>query len=277
MGYGQITARESVAWACAKAHATGVGVVGLKNTHHIGRVGAFGEQAAALGLVSIQFVNVLTGSARVAPHGGIGGRYGTDPICITVPGPEGVPPVVLDFATSKMAAGKIRVALNEGKQLPPGALIDGKGNDTTDPAAFLRERTASLLSFGEHKASGLALVCQLLAGVLAGAGVMHADMPQDRGVRNGLLSIVLDPRKFGDPHWIGAEMKTLLDWVKSSPPRPGTEAVLLAGEPERRAMAQRLAEGLPIDANTWSELLDAARQAGIAEDRLHHLTREARN
>jgi hydroxycarboxylate dehydrogenase B len=266
MGFGQVIAREAVDWAAAKARESGVGVLALRNTHHLGRIGTYGEQAAASGLVSIHFVNVLTNSARVAPFGGLAGRYGTDPICITFPGSERVAPVVLDFATSHMAAGKIRVALNEGKSLPPGVLIDASGAETTDPAAFLRARTASLLSFGGHKASGLALACQLLAGVLAGAGVMQADMPGDRGVRNGMLSILLDPGKFGDPQWCEREMAILVSWVKSSPPLPGTDEVLVAGEPERRAMAERLAAGVPIDAGTWAELLAAAALAGLSAE-----------
>lgn len=272
MGYGQIIAREAIAWAITRAQHHGVGIIALRNTHHIGRVGTYGEQAVASGLVSLHFVNVLTNSARVAPHGGIAGRYGTDPICITFPGGDGAPPLVLDFATSRMAAGKIRVALNEGKTLPPGTLIDGNGNETTDPAKFLRDRTASLLSFGEHKASGLALICQLLAGVLAGAGVMHADMPGDRGVRNGMLSILLDPARFVDAAWLKSETATLVEWAKSAAPRPGVDEVLLAGEPERRSMAKRLAGGVPVDANTWRELLEAGRLAGLAPDRLTALT-----
>jgi uncharacterized oxidoreductase len=269
MGYGQIIAREAVAWAISRAKENGVAVFALRNTHHMGRIGTYGEQAAAAGLVSFFFVNVLTGTARVAPFGGIAGRFGTDPICITFPGSGDTPPVVLDFATSRMAAGKIRVAYNERKQLPAGSIIDGRGNDTTDPAVFLKERTGSLLPFGEHKGSGLSLIVQLLAGVLAGAGAMQANMPGDKGVRNGMLAILLDPLRFAEQAWLASEMKTLVDWVKSSPPRPGVPEVLVAGEPERLSQAKRRAEGVPIDANTWQELLDAARLAGVNADRLN--------
>jgi hydroxycarboxylate dehydrogenase B len=264
MGYGQIIVREAVAWAAERAKEDGVAVFALRNTHHIGRVGTYGEQAAEAGLISIHFVNVLTNSARVAPFGGAAGRYGTDPVCITFPGTGGVPPIVLDFATSRSAAGKIRVAYNEGKQLAPGMLIDGAGNETTDPGAFLRERTASLLPFGEHKGSGLALICQLLAGALTGAGTMHADMPGNRGVRNGMLSILLDPGRFADPAALSQDVSTLVGWVKSSPPLPGTESVLVAGEPERNAMARRRIKGISIDAVSWKELLEAAQLAGLA-------------
>jgi hydroxycarboxylate dehydrogenase B len=258
MGYGQVTAREATDWAIAKAKSMGAGIFALRNTHHVARVGTYGEQAAAAGLVSIQFVNVMIAPGRVAPFGGMKGRFGTDPVCITFPGD---PLVVLDFATSRVAAGKLRVALNEGKPLPPGYLIDAAGNEATDPAVFFRGNGA-MLPFGEHKGSGLALACELLAGVLTGGGAMQADIP-NRGVKNGMFSIVLDPARFGDTGWMAREAETLIAWVKSSPPRPGVEEVMIAGEPERKSRARRLEHGIPIDANTWKELAEAAQQAGV--------------
>jgi uncharacterized oxidoreductase len=189
------------------------------------------------------------------------GRFGTDPVCITFPGAADTPPVVLDFATSRVAAGKLRVALNEGKDLPPGHLIDAHGSDATDPAVFFRGNGA-MLPFGEHKGSGLALACELLAGVLTGGGAMQAGIP-NRGVKNGMFAIVLDPARFGDTDWMAREMTALIGWVKSSPPRPGVEAVMIAGEPERRSRVKRLADGIPVDANTWKELVAAARETGV--------------
>ena len=97
MGYGQVTAREATEWAIAKAKSGGVGIFALRNTHHVARVGTYGELAAASGLVSIHFVNVLIAPGRVAPFGGMTGRFGTDPICITFPAADGKPPVVLGF------------------------------------------------------------------------------------------------------------------------------------------------------------------------------------
>jgi hydroxycarboxylate dehydrogenase B len=261
MGYGQITARETTDWAIAKAKTIGVGIIALRNTHHVARVGAYGERAAAAGLVSIHFVNVLIAPGRVAPFGGMAGRFGTDPVCITFPAAKGEPPVVLDFATSRVAAGKLRVALNEGKKLPPGYLIDAQGNEANDAAVFFRENGA-MLPFGEYKGSGLALACELMAGVLTGGGAMRADIP-NHGVKNGMFSIVLDPARFGDTGWMEREMATLIGWVKSSPPRPGVEEVMVAGEPERKSRAKRLEDGIPIDANSWKELIGAAQQVGL--------------
>ncbi len=261
MGYGQVIAREATDWAIAKTKATGLAVFALRNTHHVARVGAYGEQAAAAGFISIHFVNVMIAPGRVAPFGGITGRFGTDPVCITFPGTEKVPPVVLDFATSRVAAGKLRVAMNEGKKMPPGVLLDQQGNDATDPAVFYRANGA-MLPFGEHKGSGLSLACELLAGVLTGGGAMQGNIP-NRGVKNGMLSILLDPAKFGDLSWMGSEMETLIAWVKSSPPRPGVERVMVAGEPERRVRETRLKNGIDVDANTWKELTEMAQLVGV--------------
>jgi uncharacterized oxidoreductase len=266
MGYGQVIAREATDWAIAKTKEVGLAMFALRNTHHVARVGAYGEQAAAAGFVSIHFVNVLIAPGRTAPFGGTKGRFGTDPICITFPGSLGssatsAPPVVLDFATSRVAAGKLRVAMNEGKQMGPGVLIDAEGHDATDPAVFYKQNGA-MLPFGEHKGSGLALVCELMAGVLTGGGVMQGNLPNN-GVKNGMFSILLDPAKFGDPAWMAQEMATLLGWVKSSTPRPGVEEVLIAGEPERKYREKRIKTGIPVDTNSWAELIDAAKTAGV--------------
>ena len=264
MGYGQMIASAATADAIGRARTHGVGIYGLRNTHHVGRVGAYGEQALEAGLIFIAFVNVITPSARAAPHGGARGRYGTNPVCIAFPAAGGTEAVVLDFATTGLAAGKIRVAHNEGKQLPPGMLLDEHGNPTTNPGDFFASANASMLSFGAHKASGLALACELLAGALTGSGVIQQSALGKPAIRNGMLAILLDPARFGALDAIRAETEAIVAWVKSAPPAPGMDAVLVAGEPERIAMAERLANGIRIDAVTWKDLTDIAASLGVA-------------
>ncbi len=264
MGYGQVIAREATEWAIAKAKSGGVGIFALRNTHHVARVGTYGELAAAAGWSRSISSMCMIAPGRVAPFGGMADA--SAPIRFASPSRRpiengGKPPVVLDFATSRVAAGKLRVAMNEGKELPPGYLIDAEGNDATDPAVFYRENGA-MLPFGEHKGSGLALACELLAGVLTGGGAMQANIPNN-GIKNGMFSIVLDPARFGDTGWMEREAATLIDWVKSSPPRPGVEEVMIAGEPERKSREKRLKSGIPVDANTWKELIEAAGQVGL--------------
>jgi uncharacterized oxidoreductase len=124
-----------------------------------------------------------------------------------------------------------------------------------------------LLAFGEHKGSGLAVACELLAGVLGGAGAIHAGIP-NRGIANGMFAILIDPRQFADPAWLKSEMETLIGWVKSAPPRPGVDGVLVAGEPERLSMARRLKGGIPIDDTTWGELVAAAKAVGVPAEKI---------
>jgi hydroxycarboxylate dehydrogenase B len=263
MGYGQITAREATECGIAKAKSAGLAAVALRNTHHIARVGTYGELAAAAGLISLYFVNVLLPPGRVAPYGGIQGRFGTDPVCITYPSLAGEPPIVLDFATSKVAAGKIRVAFNQGKQLDPGMLIDKDGQESRDPALMYGEdrNGASMLPFGDYKGSGLALVTHLLAGALTGGGVLHEGTPH-AGIKNGLFSIFIDPTRFGDAEEMERNRALLIEWVKSAAPRPGFEEVQLAGEPERKSQAAR-AQSIPVDEGTWQTILKAAALAGL--------------
>jgi uncharacterized oxidoreductase len=263
MGYGQITAREATEWGIAKAKSAGLAAVALRNTHHIARVGTYGELAAAAGLISLHFVNVLLPPGRVAPYGGIEGRFGTDPVCITYPSLAGKPPIVLDFATSKIAAGKIRVAFNAGKALDPGTLIDKHGQESCDPGLMYGadRGAASILPFGEYKGSGLALVTHLLAGALTGGGVLHEGTPH-AGIKNGLFSIFINPARFGDVEEMERNRTLLIDWVKSAHPRPGFDEVQLAGEPERKSAAAR-AQRIPVDDGTWKTILKAAALAGL--------------
>src|SRR5438874_8855633 len=164
--WGQIAAREAVMVGIAKARETGVAVVALRNPHHIGRVGTYGEMCAEAGLVSIHFVNVTDARPAVAPWRGTDARLSTNPVCIAIPGPDPERPIILDMATSTIAMGKVRVARNKGEGLKPGILIDGEGKPTTDPGAMYRQPRGALMTFGEHKVYALALVCQLPAGAL---------------------------------------------------------------------------------------------------------------
>lgn len=262
-GYGQTVARKAMRWAITAAQKTGIAVQGLRNTHHIGRVGTYGEMAAAAGLLSISFVNGYSGPPRVAPYRGKEGRFSTNPICIAVPGTPSNPPVILDMATSRIALGKVRVAYNEGKPVIEGALIDADGTPTTNPAVIYNAPHGAVLPFGEHKGYGLAMICELLAGAIGGAGVIHSATMPEKGILNGWLTFVLDPTRLATRDYLEAEIDALLAWVRSTPAADPEAPVLIAGEPERIARAKRAAEGIDIDATTWSQIEAAAQSLGI--------------
>ena len=131
-GFGQTMAPMAVDIGVEKAKATGLSAISLRNSGHVGRVGEWAERAAAAGLISIHFVNAA-GSILVAPFGGLDRRLSTAPFCAGIPR-EGAAPVVLDFATSLVAEGKVNVASHGGKPLPADALIGPEGALSGDPA-----------------------------------------------------------------------------------------------------------------------------------------------
>jgi len=264
-GYGQIVGAQAMGLAIARARDLGSCIMALGQAHHLGRIGHFAEMAVAQGLVSIHFVNVLSRPV-VAAHDGGDGRFGTNPCCIGVP-LAGREPFVLDFATSRVAQGKMRVAHNEGKRAAPGTLIDEDGNPTTDPGVVVvtqpKGGLGALRTFGEHKGSGLAIACELLGGALTGGGTWHRPADQARSVYNGMLTIVIDPKKLGTADTFAREAMAFVDWLQEGPPAPGTQGALLAGEPERTARANRLRDGIVIDATTWAEIGAAGAKVGV--------------
>ena len=263
-GFGQVIGREAMAMAIERAKSHGSCILGLGQSHHLGRIGAWAEQAADAGLVSIHFVNVVARNV-VAPFGGSDARFGTNPVCIGIPLP-GRPPLILDFATSMIAQGKTRVAYNKGEPVAPGCLIDDQGRDTQDPRYSVIPPWGALLTFGAHKGYGLAVVCELLGGALA-AGLTQRDADDSkRRVLNGMFSVLVDPAALGGTEGFEREAQAFIDWVKASPPRDGVDGVLVAGEPERAMRARRRASGIPVDLNTWQEILGAARKLGVDPD-----------
>jgi len=266
-GFGQVIGREAMALGIARARASGSCIVALGNSHHLGRIGAWAEQAAVAGLVSVHFVNVIA-RGIVAPHGGGDARFGTNPFCAGVP-LRGREPVIVDFATSMIAQGKTRVAMNKGESVPPGCVIDDQGRPTQDPRYAVVPPFGALLTFGGHKGYGLALMCELLGGALAAGMTQRDDDAGQRRVLNGMLSVLIDPAVLTDRDAFEHEAQAFVDWVKASPPRDGTEAVLVAGEPERAARAQRGADGIVVDATTWREILDAAARLGVDPAAVH--------
>jgi uncharacterized oxidoreductase len=266
-GYGQVVGQQAMALGMERAKTHGSCIMTLANAHHLGRIGHFAEMAVAQGLVSIHFVNVLSRPV-VAPFGGADGRYGTNPCCIGIP-LAGRAPFVLDFATSRVAQGKMRVAHNEGKQVAPGMLIDEHGRPTTNPGVVVVPQSnglfGALMAFGEHKGYGMAVACELLGGALTGSGTAHkpAD-PAVRAVINGMLTILIDPAKLGTQASFEQEALAFADWLQAAPAAPGTDAVLIAGDPERAKRLQRQDSGIEVDSETWREMVAAGRKVGVS-------------
>ncbi|WP_151637462.1 malate/lactate/ureidoglycolate dehydrogenase [Noviherbaspirillum aerium] len=262
LAFGQVAAREAMDMGIERAKRLGICAVGLRNAHHIGRIGHWAEQCAEAGLVSFHFVNVA-GDPLVAPFGGIDARFGTNPFCAAYPR-RGKPPLVLDFATSRVAFGKTRVAYNKGVQLPEGCVIDHQGRPTTDPRVMHETPRGSLLTLGEFKGYGLAAMCEVFAGALSGGFTTHAEtIVHSNAIINCMLSVILDPAAFDAPD-ADAEAEAFLAWVKASPLQQDAGEIQVPGEPELARRRERGDNGIPIDGTTWEQLLDAARQFAVA-------------
>ncbi|MDB5413392.1 MAG: malate dehydrogenase [Rubritepida sp.] len=269
-GFGQTVAKQATEFGIARALQSGACIVGLRNSGHIGRTGDYAEMATAQGLISIHFVNVA-GSVLVAPFGGKERRFSTAPFCIGVPLPSG--PVILDFATSFVAEGKVLVASNGGKALPENALITQDGEMSGDPHTLygpyeqVGPRNASggtgaIRAFGDHKGSGLALMCELLAGALTGGGTSGPITERGR-IANGMLSIYLSPQHFGDEDAFHQAATDYIAWVKSCRPAAEDAPILAPGEPENHRRAARRVSGVPLTKDAWQGILETAASLGI--------------
>ena len=267
-GYGQIVGVQAMERGIARARETGSCIFTLAHAHHLGRIGHFAEMAVAQGLVSLHFVNVLSRPV-VAPWGGGDGRFGTNPCCIGVPLRD-AEPFVLDFATSRVAQGKMRVAHNKGERVAEGYLIDEHGAPTDNPGVVVVPQSnglfGALMTFGEHKGYGMAVACELLGGALSGGGTWHRPADQSRTVLNGMLTVLIDPAKLGTLARFETEAAAFVEWLKQSPPGGEADGVQIAGEPERLARAMREREGIWLDDATWAEIVAAGAKVGAVVD-----------
>lgn len=259
-GIGQSVTHQAMEVAIERAHQHGVCVMGLRNSHHLGRVGHWAEQAIAAGLASIHFTNVCTSQVLVAPWGGTQARFVTNPFTVGIPRANGEP-FLLDFATSAIAHGKVRVAYNKKVKAPAGSLIDAEGRPTDDPATMFEPPEGphgALMPFGAHKGYALAMVCELLGAALTGGETAR---PENRAMQqaiwNNMLTIVFNPDKVGSGQRFEEEARGFVDWVQSAPLSGETDRIMMPGDPERASRIAR-ARAIPIDAGTMAQLDEAA-------------------
>src|ERR1700709_544534 len=276
-GYGQTVTPQAVRIGIAKCKASGLAAFARRTAGHIGRVGVWAEMAAAEGLVSIHFVNAA-GSLLVAPFGGVQKRLSTAPYCVGIPR-RGQDPIVLDFATSIVAEGKVLVASRGGKKLPKGALIDLDGNLSADPAVLYgphraggprdhTKGTGAIRAFGEHKGSGLAFICELLGGALTGTG---ATAP-DRRFANGMFAFYVDPKVVDTGNLFDGEISRYAHFLRRTTPMAGVDAVLVPGDPDRKMRADRPKKGVPLSDDTWAAIVATAREVGVSERSIQQAT-----
>lgn len=257
---GQVTSDQAMDLAVAKAKQHGVGVVVVRNAFHFGGAFRYVETATRAGCVGIVASN--TRPLMPAP-GGAAAVVGNNPLAVGIPIRDR-DPLVLDMALSEAALGKIRLAAQEGRAIPPTWATDAAGNPTTDAESAI---AGLLLPAAGHKGYGLALVVDMLTGVLSGGGFGSAvrGLYADTGVPNNCAHffLALDIDQFGDVDGFQDRAAQLADQILASPTAPGVERTLIPGQLEAERFAVGSAAGVRVDATVLAALETTARSLGV--------------
>jgi uncharacterized oxidoreductase len=256
-GFGQVAAQFTIHEGIRRAKEHGVAAAGLIHSGHVGRLGEWVEHAAEHDALALAFCNGGGPTGAVAPFGGAERVLGTNPIAAALPVGDSQP-VILDFATSAVAEGKVRVARNRGKSIPEGWILNKEGLPTTNPADLYEG--GMLLPAATHKGYALGLLVDFMAGLLTGGGtpVLPGYTPG-----NGVLFIVLDIAAFRSPVDYARDSQAVAKRVKATKPAPGFSQVLLPGEPEQHMASMRSTEGILIDDATWKLLTEDAAALSV--------------
>jgi LDH2 family malate/lactate/ureidoglycolate dehydrogenase len=272
-GLGHPIASEAMRLACDKARATGLGAVGVRNSHHFGATGLYAEMAADQGLVG--FVTSSTSVAGVIPTNGAQPLLGTNPIAFAAPAPTNGP-FLLDMSTSTVAVNKVKVYALNDKPLPTGWVVDGQGRTVVDSAQALAlchaQKDGGLMALGGdterggHKGYGLAVMVQILSSALTGGSfspVRNANATGPVPHNIGHFFLAIDPAAFRDEGEFERDVDEVLAVLKGSRPADAATPVQTAGEPERASRAERIVAGVPMPDSLLAQLRSIADNAGV--------------
>ena len=253
--FGHYIARQAMNRAIEKAKAADICSVSIINTGHIGRLGEYAEAAAEAGCIGI----ITTGGGGrmqgiTVPFGGAGGATSTNPIAVGVPTGDDAP-FVIDIATSMIAEGKIQVARSKGEDLPEGHIVDKNGNPSIKPADFYDG--GFLLPFGLHKGYSIGLLVCLLGGLSGSFDV-------EKGAMGGCFMQVINVNAMTPLEEYQQGVRAFLDGIKSIPPAPGFNEVLVPGDFEHRNRVQRLADGIEIPDTIHQQISECAEKLGVS-------------
>lgn len=256
--FGQVAAAQGMELAVAKACQHDIAMVVLQRCGHTGRLGEYVAMAAERGLMGLMLCNGPAPVGIVAPFGGIGRALGANPIAWAVPGERGGQPIVLDYATSVCAQGKIQVAADKGEQIPEGWLLDKEGRPTRNPRDQFDGGV--MLPFGGHKGYALSVLVELLGGGLSGAGTA---LQPDFKLEQGTVLIAANIEVFQPLDQFRQMVADFRARIKAVPRAPDCAEILLPGEPEWRSKEKREREGIPLPPKTWERIGETARSVGL--------------
>ena len=256
-GFGQLALALAVDMAVARARTHGISCGTIRNLNNAGALGYFARRATKAGQIAI-----LGGNATPAmpPIGGRVAKLGTNPFCIAIPAASGPEPV-LDMATTAASKGTIRQAARRGTPIPADWALTAEGEATTDPNAALE---GLLLPFGGAKGYGLALMVEILSGVLAGAGVSDEvrGLSDTKSPTNaGAFVITIWPNAFVARDEFDRRLGALLESIRSSAPAAGVERVQVPGDRYWHERERRMRDGVEVPADVYAELAALAGRA----------------
>jgi LDH2 family malate/lactate/ureidoglycolate dehydrogenase len=256
-GIGQWIAEACCGHAIRIAAQHGVALVTARESNHFGACAWWAEKMREAGQIGIVMCNA---SPIVPPWQAKEGRFGTNPICMAVPGPW-----LLDMATTTVAAGKVfKAFINHQPEIPAGWAFNAEGVPTTNTAEAYH---GMLMPLGGYKGSGLGFLVEILCAVLSG-GAMSNEVGgiRFRGklVRTSQMFLAIEVARYMPVEEFTARMERLVALVKSAPPAPGYNEVLVAGDPEWRTEAERLRNGIPISEGNWETLVKTAARVKVA-------------
>jgi LDH2 family malate/lactate/ureidoglycolate dehydrogenase len=253
--FGQYAAHYAMDLAAKKARENQICLVSVNRCNHIGRLGEWAEEAARAGVIGMVATSWGAGPFAATPFGGAGRAMSTNPIAFGIP-MDTESPLILDFATTAVAEGKLRVARAKQAPVPDGWILDKDGRPTNDPEEFYRG--GMLLPFGGHKGFALAMVVELLSVSLSGADAV----PGEAGQKNGAFFLAIDPTAVRPLDEFRRSAGELRARVTGVPPAHGSSGVMIPGEPEARSREARRKEGIPVAEATWEAIQEAAKSVG---------------
>ena len=258
-GMGMVIGHRAMELAIEKAKQCGIGMVGVRNSRHYGMSAQYAMQALAHNMIGIAMTNA---SRQVVPTFGREARFGTNPMCFAVPADKELP-FVLDMATTTAAAGKLELAARLEKSIPTGWALDEKAEPTHDPRVAQKARRLLPLGGsrdnGSHKGYGLAILVEILCGVLTGTlTALNADQ-DPRGHFFGAIRV----DAFRPVTEFKRDMDRLIRELKSTPPIQGQNRVYVAGEIEFETAEERAERGVPLLPSVLRGLREVSEQLGM--------------
>lgn len=256
---GQLSGDQAMELAVSKAQSHGVGAVTVRRAFHFGGAFRYVQAATRAGCIGVAAAN--TRPLMPAP-GGASSVIGNNPLAFGVPNGDDEP-IVTDMALSEAALGKIRLAASEGREIPETWATDPEGQPTTDPEAAI---AGMLLPIGGPKGYGLAVVVDVLTGVLSGgqsgAGVqgLYADTSVPNDCAHFFLA--LDVESFAEPQEFTGRLRKLAGQIQDSESAPGVDSLLLPGQLEAERHEQSEDQGIELDESTLTNIQEAAELVG---------------